>query len=188
MAKAESKAAAKIAEKKAKIAAKCGKRVTKCAALTLLAAACWLTGCATSDPSSRSTSGKYGDTETKDEIVINGSNNTVNINKRYTNGDAAVASADSAGSTETTTATPTNTTDMKPKTDVNTTGGRTAGVLESIVGAFGTWLATPSGKEAAAASAPAAATSAACPGGNCGDGSSGTCSTCTTCTDCAPSP
>ena len=189
MAKAESKAAAKIAEKKAKIAAKCGKRVTKCAALTLLAAACWLTGCATSDPSSRSTSGKYGDFTVRVEIDQREAvSNVVNVTVPVTLGDAAVASADSAGSTETTTATPTNTTDVKPDTDINTTGGRTAGVLESIVGAFGTWLATPSGKEAAAAAAPAATTSAACPGGNCGDSSGGACPTCTTCTDCAPSP
>ena len=61
MPKADSKAAEKIAEKKAKIAAKCGKRAAKCAALTLLLAACHVTGCATSDPSSRSTRGEYGD-------------------------------------------------------------------------------------------------------------------------------
>ena len=173
MAKADSKAAKKIAEKKAKIAAKCGKKAAKCAAVLALLAV--FAGCATSDPSSRSTSGEYGDTEAKNEIVINGSNNTVNLNQRYTNGDAAVASADSAGSTETTTATPTNTTDIKPQTDVNTTGGRTAGVLESIVGAFGTWLATPSGKEAAAK----------CEGGNCAPCSDGNCTT-GACSDCTP--
>ena len=175
MAKADSKAAAKIAAKKAKIAEKCGKRVTKCAALFLLLSACCLIGCATSDPSSRSTRGEYGDIKI---TFDHSSSNVVNV----TLGDAAVASADSSGSTETTTATPTNTTDIKPQTDVNTTGGRTAGVLESIVGAFGTWLATPSGKEAAAASSPAAATSVACPDGKCGDSSGGACSTCTDCT------
>lgn len=67
------------------------------------------------------------------------------------------------------TMTPTQTTDISPKTDVNTTGGRSAGVLESIVGAFGTWLATPSGK---------AATSA------CGSSST---QNCTECKDCSPS-
>ena len=89
-------------------------------------------------------------------------------------GDAAIASADSSGSTETMTATPTNTTDIKPKTDINTTGGRTAGVLETLIGSFGTWLATPSGKTA---TADAAKTAAA----NCADGkcTTGNCSTCT---------
>lgn len=87
------------------------------------------------------------------------------------------------------TASPTQTTRIDPKTDVNTTGGRTAGVLESIVGAFGTWLTTPSGKDAVkAADASAASTaggstctdgncspSGSCPSGNCSEG---------TCTDC----
>lgn len=48
------------------------------------------------------------------------------------------------------TASPTQTTRIDPKTDVNTTGGRTAGVLESLIGAYSTWLTTPDGKEAAA--------------------------------------
>lgn len=69
--------------------------------------------------------------------------------------------------TATPTASPTNTTRIDPKTDVNTTGGRSAGVLESIVGAFGTWLATPSGKAAAADSAKSGTADANCPGGNC---------------------
>ena len=164
MAKADSKAAKKIAEKKAKIAAKCGKKAAKCAAI--LAVLSVFAGCATSDPSSRSTSAKYGDITVRLE---NASSNVVSI----TIGDGAIASADSAGSTETTTATPTNTTDIKPQTDVNTTGGRTAGVLESIVGAFGTWLATPSGKEAAAK----------CDGGNCSPCATGNCTT-GACSDC----
>lgn len=130
------KVAAKIAEKKAKIAEKCGK-AAKVAGI-LFALAFILTGCATSDPSSRSTTATYGDIVVK--VGEGASNNTVNV----TLGDGAIASADSSGSTETTTASPTNTTDLKPQTDVNTTGGRTAGVLESAVGAFGTWLTTPS--------------------------------------------
>ena len=177
MPKADSKAAAKIAAKKAKIAAKCGKRVAKCAALTLLLAACHVTGCATSDPSSRSTRGEYGDINVCVRIDQCGAiSNVVSVSVPLTLGDAAIASADSSGSTETTTATPTNTTDIKPQTDVNTTGGRTAGVLESAVGAFASWLATPSGKAAAASA------SAACPDGKCGECSDGSCETCTDCT------
>ena len=123
---------AKVAEKKAKIAEKCDK-ATKVACL-LFALAFILTGCATSDPSSRSTTARYGD------IIINGNDNRVTL------GDGAIASADSSGATETTTASPTNTTDIKPQTDVNTTGSRTAGVLESAVSSFGNWLTTPSDK------------------------------------------
>lgn len=85
------------------------------------------------------------------------------------------------------TMTPTQTTDVSPKTDINTTGGRSAGVLESIVGAFGAWLTTPSGKEAAASSSTAssAATSAAnCANGNCAPCATGTC-TDGSCSDCA---
>lgn len=174
MAKANGKAAKKIAEKKEKIAKKIGSKAAKAVGL-LIALAAIATGCATSDPSSRSTSGEYGDTESKNVVEVNGSNNTVTINQTFTNGDAAIASADSEGSTETTTATPTNTTDIKPKTDVNTTGGRTAGVLENIVGAFGTWLATPSGKEAAAK----------CEGGSCSPCADGNCTT-GACSDCTP--
>lgn len=76
------------------------------------------------------------------------------------------------------TSTPTNTTRVDPTTDVNTTGGRTAGVLETLIGSFGTWLATPSGKTATADAAKTAAAncadgecttdnSSACTGGNC---------------------
>lgn len=170
MAKADSKAAKKIAEKKAKIAAKCGKAKKIAEYSFLLLSACCLFGCATSDPSSRSTRGEYGD------IRITFDHSCSNV-VTVTLGDAAVASADSAGSTETTTATPTNTTDIKPQTDVNTTGGRSAGVLESIVGAFGTWLATPSGKTAAADAAKCAdGNCSPCATGNCTDGSCSDCS------------
>ena len=64
------------------------------------------------------------------------------------------------------TASPTQKTDISPTTNVNTTGGRTAGVLDSLVGAFGAWLSTPSGK-AAAANAP---TAGLCADGLCTDG------------------
>ena len=67
------------------------------------------------------------------------------------------------------TMTPTQTTDVSPKTDVNTTGGRTTGVLESLIGSFGTWLTTPSGKEAAAKCVDGRCPDGSCPDGNCAD-------------------
>lgn len=171
------KAKEKVAAAKAKIAAK-AKKTAKVAraVLALFALAAVLSGCATADPSSRSTCGRYGDTEPCVKIVFEDGThgNTATVTMPVTIGDAAIASADSSGSTETMTATPTNTTDIKPKTDINTTGGRTAGVLETLIGSFGTWLATPSGKTA---TADAAKTAAA----NCADGkcTTGNCSTCT---------
>lgn len=178
--RANEKVTKKIAEKKAKIK---GKFALVAFALSLGVIA---TGCATSDPSSRSTSGTYGDTEPSVKIVFEkGShNNTATITMPVTIGDAAVASADSSGSTESMTATPTNTTDIKPKTDVNTTGGRSAGVLESLIGAFGTWLTTPSGKDAVSATAPANSTGGDCKDGNCSPCTDGSCSdgSCSECT------
>ena len=178
--KANEKVTKKIAEKKAKIK---GKFALIAFALSLGVIA---TGCATADPSSRSTSGTYGDTEPSVKVVFEkGShNNTATITMPITMGDAAVASADSSGSTESMTATPTNTTDIKPQTDVNTTGGRSAGVLESLIGAFGTWLTTPSGKEAVGATAPADCTGGDCKDGNCSPCTDGSCSdgSCSECT------
>ena len=178
--KANEKVTKKISEKKAKIK---GKFALIAFALSLGVIA---TGCATADPSSRSTSGTYGDTEPSVKVVFEkGShNNTATITMPITMGDAAVASADSSGSTESMTATPTNTTDIKPQTDVNTTGGRSAGVLESLIGAFGTWLTTPSGKEAVSATAPANCTDGDCKDGNCSPCTDGSCSdgSCSECT------
>lgn len=157
----------KAAEKKAKFKAKMK------AALAFVAFGVLCCGCATSEPASRLTRGEYGDITVRLE---NSHSNYVHV----TVGDAAYASADSKGSTETQTANPTNTTDIKPETNVNTTGGRTAGILESMIGAFGAWLATPSGT---AAAANAAKSGGACTGGDCSYCPDGNCDTCT---DCSP--
>ena len=177
----KAKVSAKVSAAKAKVKAKVGKagKGAKCAVVLLALAS--VVGCMDTNPASRATSSadKLGDITVKFE---NCSNCTGTVN--YTKGDSALASADSSGSTETQTLSPTQKTDVSPKTDVNTTGGRSAGVLESIVGAFGTWLATPSGKEAAATSAAAATANCkdgSCPAGNCSDGScsDGSCAECT---------
>ena len=171
----------KIAAKKEKIAAKCGKRAAKCA-VVLIALAFVLAGCATADPSSRSTSGEYGDTEPTVKVVFEkgSSNNTATITMPITLGDAAVASADSSGSTETQTASPTNTTDIKPKTDVNTTGGRSAGVLETAIQAGAKWLTSPG---ESASCKDGSCSDGSCKDGSCSDGScrDGSCSTCKDC-------
>ena len=145
------KAKKKVAAAKAKIAAKAKKtKKTARALIALFALATVVTGCATADPSSRSTAGKYGDVKVCVEIdQREATSNVVNVTVPVTLGDAAIASADSSGSNETQTATPTNTIDVRPKTDVNTTDGRSAGVLESMANELGALLTTPSEKEAA---------------------------------------
>lgn len=124
-------------------------------------------GCSTSEPASRLTKGEYGDIRPRIEVCIESgaSSNSVIITMPLTIGDAAYASADSKGSTETQTANPTNTTDVKPDVDVNTTGGRTAGVLETAVSVGAALLKGDSDKG-----------SAECAGGEC---SPGACSDCT---------
>ena len=167
------KVKAKVAKAKEKVKAKVGK-CAKCA--VILAALAAVAGCMDTNPASRATSSadKVGDFDFRMEGCSN-----CHFAVNFTKGDSALASADSSGSTETQTATPTKTTDIRPQTDVNTTGGRSAGVLESMVGAFGTWLATPSGK--AAAESAAACPDGKCATGTCTDGSctDGSCSDCT---------
>ena len=135
------------------------------ASAAIYAAAALCGGCATSDPASRATSATYGD------IVVKADNSS-NVTVRVTLGDGAIASADSSGSTETMTATPTNTTDIKPDVDVNTTGGRTAGVLETAVSAgasalVGALSSSKSGETATASTATNSAASGECADGSC---------------------
>lgn len=118
----------KMASKKAKAQAKKAKIKAKMKVVLAAFALAAICGCSTSEPASRLTKAEYGD------IIIrldNAWSNTVNL----TIGDGAYASADSDGSTETMTANPTNTTDIKPDVNVNTTGGRTAGILETALSA-----------------------------------------------------
>ena len=87
-------------------------------------------GCSTAQPASRATTAQY---EMRLSFDDSARNNTVNI----TLGDGALASADSSGSTETQTATPTI--DVRPDIDVHyndaIAGATTAskGVLETLL-------------------------------------------------------
>ena len=95
---------AKAQETKAKVKAKVKASVVIMAAILSLIL---YEGCSTATPASRATTAQY-----RIELSFDDSarSNTVNL----TLGDGALASADSAGSTETQTATPTTTTDVKP--------------------------------------------------------------------------
>lgn len=120
----------KLASKKAKAEAKKAKLKAKKAKLgVIVALLAFVCGCSTSEPASRITRAEYGD------IIIrlyNSRSNTVSL----TIGDGAYTSADSDGSTETMTANPTNTTDVKPNTDVNVGGAKngTSGMLGEAAG------------------------------------------------------
>lgn len=120
----------KLASKKAKAEAKRAKLKAKKAKLgVIVALLAFVCGCSTSEPASRITRAEYGD------IIIrlyNSRSNTVSL----TIGDGAYTSADSDGSTETMTANPTNTTDVKPNTDVNVGGAKngTSGMLGEAAG------------------------------------------------------
>ena len=120
----------KLGSKKAKAEAKRAKLKAKKAKLgVIVALLAFVCGCSTSEPASRITRAEYGD------IIIrlyNSRSNTVSL----TIGDGAYTSADSDGSTETMTANPTNTTDVKPNTDVNVGGAKngTSGMLGETAG------------------------------------------------------
>lgn len=145
--KVKAKAAAVKAKTKgikAKVKGKC--KVGKCcAALALLLALC--AGCMDTNPASRQTTADYGD------IVVKFSEGCSSNYVSIVIGDGAIASADSAGSTETQTTSPTQTTDVKPDIDVEVpvTKGAAGGAAADCVGA---------------------AVKSACSGGACSGGSS----------------
>lgn len=128
------KAKAKAVKEKAK-AVKGKMKGAKCVAL-LFALVTIATGCMTPNQASRGTSNENGDIEPSVDVTVNGSSNTVSVVIRGTYGDGAIASADSSGSTESQTQTPTF--DISPKTDLRyndamaaaTTASR--GVLEVL--------------------------------------------------------
>lgn len=180
----KAKVSAKVSAAKAKVKAKVGKagKAAKCTVILLALAS--VVGCMDTNPASRATSSadKLGDITVKFE---NCSNCTGTVN--YTKGDSALASADSSGSTETQTLSPTQKTDVSPKTDVNTTGGRSAGVLESAIQAGVNWLMSPSSSSKSEAATPAATTAAPCADGTCTDGSCAPCTdgSCSRCVECS---
>jgi hypothetical protein len=125
------KAKAKAVKEKLKGNAK---KCAKCVAL--LFAFFVLAGCLTPNQASRGTSSENGDFKPSVGVTVNGSSNTVSVVIRGTYGDGAIASADSSGSTESQTQTPTF--DISPKTDLRYNDALAAasttsrGVLETL--------------------------------------------------------
>jgi len=108
------------------------KKAAPMAVLAVLAAI--VSGCMETQPASRATTASYGDIIVK--VGDRAKNNTVNV----TLGDGALASADSSGSTETQTATPTM--DIKPDINVrynDAIAGATA-ASKSVLGSIGTGI------------------------------------------------
>ena len=140
--KGKDKVKAKLAEAKKKIA-------RKVKGACILAFALVLVGCQQTPQASRATSAAYGDLEPRVDVVIEegACNNTVSIPVSITLGDGALASADSSGSTESQTLTPTQ--DIKPNLDVryNDQAKVASGALETLLGngagAIAQWLSAP---------------------------------------------
>lgn len=137
----KSKVAAKIAKGKAKVARKCGKAAKACA--VILCGGILAAGCQGLTSPSRS------QTITLDRCTINIYGGGKNTNDVAQVEIASQAMQIETSGSETQTATPTQTTDVKPDIDVNLTkGGGAANAASSLVGA---------------------AADAICTGGNCTD-------------------
>lgn len=110
----------------------------KCAAFAAaLGAAATLAGCASANPASRANESSVKDVSPTIKVELNNSvSNTVSIVLKNTIGDGVLASADSSGSTETQTATPTL--DIRTKVDARYNDALAAastaskGVIESL--------------------------------------------------------
>lgn len=135
----KSKAKAKVKDIKAKVKGKVKGKCKGgkcCAALALLLALC--AGCMDTNPASRANDNRVGDIEPTVKVVIEQGaiSNTVAVTMPITLGDGLIASADSAGSTETQTATPTL--DIRTKIDARYNDALAAasttskGVIESL--------------------------------------------------------
>ena len=133
------------------------KNVATCLALLLL-----VVGCSTSEPASRATTARYD----FGSIHCDGSS-TVTI----TIGDGAIASADSTGSTETMTSSPTN--DVKPDIDVSVPVNK-AGAGQSVGSVLGDAVEGRI-KGTSARANNSTATVAPCEDGSCNEGGGGAC-------------
>lgn len=126
--------------------------------VALLAVVLAVAGCATSEPASRATTAKYGDIVVT--IEDGATKNTVHISI----GDGAIASADSTGSTETLTSSPT--TDIKPDVSIPVNKAGASQTLGSTIGDAVAGLVNGMGKDNSTA---ASTTDGKCADGSCED-------------------
>ena len=181
---------AKAKATKAKVKAKVKASVAIMAAILSLVL---YEGCSTATPASRATTASY---EFRFELGDGAKSVTINT----TLGDGALASADSAGSTETQTATPT--TDIKPDVDLNyaqgggisTGGGRAAsgaaGIIETLaaegLATLKDWVTSKKSGTVTLQKKDGSTVTADCKDGVCtfADGTTVTAADCQNCTDC----
>lgn len=186
--KGKAKVKAKIEKAKKKIA-----RKVKCCAL--LALALLIVGCSTATPASRATSASY---DISVKVCLDEGVKSATVNVPFTFGDGALASADSTGSTETQTATPTL--DVKPDINVNyaqgggisTGGGRAAsgaaGIIESLaaegLATLKDWVTNKKSGTVTLAKKDGSTVTAECKDGSCtfADGTVVTAEDCANCT------
>ena len=172
--KGKDKVKAKLAEAKKKIA-------RKVKGACVLAFAFALVGCQHTPQGSRTTHAEHGDVEPTIKIVIDekAHSNTVSVPVSITIGDSALASADSAGSTETQTLTPTQ--DIKPNLDVryNDQVKAASGALETLLGsgagAIANWLAAPGVNKIVVTDQNGVIKTAECVDGKCVECTDGSC-------------
>lgn len=128
------KVKAKAKSVKEKLKGKAKKTAIVASAFALVA----FTACQTPEQASRSTKADVGDVESEVDVKVNekASRNAITITIRNTFGDGAIASADSSGSTESQTQTPSF--DVSPKTDLryndalSAASTTTKGILETL--------------------------------------------------------
>ena len=163
----KSKVKAKAKAIKAKVKGKVKRGKVALAALALLP----VVGCMDTAPASRATTATFGDIGLK--VCVDGGTNTT-VNASITLGDAALASADSAGSTETQTATPT--VDVRTRIDARyndalaaastASRGVIAQIADGVTGVLDLMASGKSGKVAVTRTDGTAAT-VQCEGGQC---------------------
>lgn len=166
---------------KAKLVAAKKKIARKVKGACVLAFAFALVGCQQTPQASRATSATYGDLEPCIKVVIEerAQNNSVSVPVTITLGDGALASADSSGSTETQTLTPTQ--DIKPNLDVryNDQVKAASGALETLLGsgagAIANWLAAPGVNKIVVTDQNGVIKTAECVDGKCVECTDGSC-------------
>jgi len=139
----------------------------KCCVAAMLALA--LVGCMETMPASRATTASYRIDVTL-KVADGAKGNTFNV--PFTIGDGALASADSAGSTETQTSTPTM--DIKPDTNIEVPVNKSGGGAQSVGSVLGDAAAAAvKGLMSKSATSGSEATCAdgSCTDGSCADGS-----------------
>ena len=191
-ARGKEKVKAKIAAAKKKIARKVKGSVAIMAAILSLVL---YEGCSTATPASRATSASY---EINVKVCMDEGVKSATVNVPFTFGDGALASADSSGSTETQTATPTL--DIKPDVDLNyaqgggisTGGGRAAsgaaGIIETLtaegLATLKDWVTNKKSGTVTLAKKDGSTVTAECKDGSCtfADGTVVTAEDCANCT------